>query len=58
MKKLKKVKKIEEGVKMDKINPKSEIEDDIYYDDFREEMLENDEISVEEEAFMRGYMNT
>ena len=58
MKKLKKVKKIEEGVKMDKINTKSEIEDDIYYDDFREEMLENDEISVEEEAFMRGYTNT
>ncbi len=30
--------------------------DGVYSDEDREEMLENDEISSEEEGFMRGYM--
>jgi len=31
------------------------IDDDIYSDEFRELLIEDDEISAEEEAFMRGY---
>lgn len=32
-----------------------ELEEDIYNEKKREEMLESDEISSEEEAFMQGY---
>ena len=31
------------------------IDDDIYCDEFRELLIEDDAISVEEEGFMRGY---
>ncbi len=31
------------------------VDDDIYSDDFRELLIEDDAISAEEEAFMRGY---
>lgn len=30
-------------------------QEDIYDEDYREELLENDEISLEEEAFLKGY---
>jgi len=29
--------------------------DDLYYEEVRQALLENDEISMEEDAFMRGY---
>jgi len=29
--------------------------ENIYYGDYREELLDNDEISPEEEGFMHGY---
>ncbi len=32
-----------------------EITKDIYDDDYREALVENDEISLEEEAFLKGY---
>ncbi len=32
-----------------------ELQEDIYDEDYREELLENDEISLEEEAFLKGY---
>jgi hypothetical protein len=32
-----------------------EFEEDIYSEDYREELVDNDEVSAEEEAFMRGY---
>ena len=32
-----------------------EITEDIYDDDYREALVENDEISLEEEAFLKGY---
>lgn len=32
-----------------------ESEESIYSEDYREELLEDEEISAEEEAFMRGY---
>ena len=32
-----------------------ENEEDIYNVEFRQQLLEDDEISMEEEAFMRGY---
>ena len=32
-----------------------ELSDNIYLDDVRESLLENDELSPVEEAFMRGY---
>ena len=31
------------------------IDDDIYSEDFRELLIEDDAISIEEEGFMRGY---
>lgn len=31
------------------------VDDDIYSDDFRELLIEDDAISAEEEAFMRGW---
>ena len=31
------------------------VEQDIYSFEFREELLENDQISLEEDAFMRGF---
>ena len=34
---------------------KDELEEDIYNGKTREEMLDGDEISCEEEAFMQGY---
>ena len=33
-----------------------EKEDDIYSEDFIEDLIENDEISYEEEGFMKGYI--
>ena len=32
-----------------------EIQEDIYDEDYREALIDNDEISLEEEAFLRGY---
>jgi len=32
-----------------------EIHEDIYDDEYREELMENDKISLAEEAFLRGY---
>jgi len=32
-----------------------EAQEDIYDKDYREELLENDEISLKEEAFLKGY---
>jgi len=34
----------------------NEIEEDIYNEEMQEELLEEDEISPEEEAFMKGYI--
>lgn len=43
--------------KVKKLKPDEEdwIDEDIYSEDFRESMVEDDEISIEEEAFMQGY---
>ena len=43
--------------KVKKLKPGEEdwIDEDIYSEDFRESMVEDDEISIEEEAFMQGY---
>ena len=45
---------------MDKKNKigkrENELEESIYDEETVEEMLDNDEISAEEEAFMKGYM--
>lgn len=32
-----------------------EIDEDIYSEQYRDELVDNDEMSVEEDAFMRGY---
>ena len=43
--KIKRIKKVEDDW----------IDDDIYSDEFRELLIEDDAISAEEEAFMRGW---
>ena len=37
------------------MTPEDEISDDDVYGDSREDLVENDELSPEEEAFMAGY---
>lgn len=39
---------------LEEIEPES-IAEDIYEEEYREELVENDEISLEEEAFLKGY---
>ncbi len=41
--------------KKTKLSKEEEKEDSIYEEEVMTELLENDEISPEEEAFMRGY---
>ncbi len=40
-----------------RVKAKREWPDDIYSEEFRDELLDDDEISAEEEGFMRGYMD-
>ena len=40
-----------------RVRAKREWPDDIYSEEFRDELLDDDEISAEEEGFMRGYMD-
>lgn len=42
-------------VRIIKDNYDDDLEDDIYSEDCREELIDNDEIDDFEEAFMRGY---
>lgn len=39
-----------------RVKAKREWPEDIYDEEFRDELLDDDEISAEEEGFMRGYM--
>ena len=39
----------------DKEETSKELDEDIYNKDFREELMDNDEITPAEEGFMQGY---
>ena len=40
---------------LEEIEQTDELHEDIYDENYREELVENDEISLEEEAFLNGY---